>query len=227
MVGNKGNTKKNLRAKKISDTMKRKHIDNFKKWREEKYGKIDVTSPFLPSIELAEYIGVMLGDGNITRYPRTEGLLIFGNSNNDGFIQRYAELTEKLFKKTPKIRKVKNINCIRISLYQKNISKRLKIPIVDRAHFTLNIPEWIWTKREFIISYLKGLFEAEGSLSVHLPTCTYNFQFANRNAVILESVAKALKILGYHPEIRFRHVRLRKKAEVNSFKNLIKFRLYQ
>lgn len=57
-----------LRVKKISDTFKRKKIDNFSKWREEmkRIGKIRSFYPdFTKSNELAFLIGVSLGDGNI------------------------------------------------------------------------------------------------------------------------------------------------------------------
>lgn len=68
------------------------------------------------------------------------------------------------------------------------------------------------------------MFEAEGSLSIHLPTCTYNFQFKNSNQSLLKTVADSLIYLGYHPEIRENAVRLRKKIEVELFKSQIRFR---
>lgn len=228
MPWNKGLTKNtHPSVMKISLTMKSKGIDNFKYWREKMraLGKIpDVNTIFPPSQDVAEYMGVVLGDGNISIFPRTERLIIVSNANNQYFIKRYSFLTEKLFNKKPTVSKLKGINAIRISIYQKKISYRLKIPTGNRNRMHIIIPGWIWMEKNYIISLLKGLFEAEGSLSIHLPTCTYNFQFKNNNKYLLNAVEKGLKILGYNPEIRKNAIRLRKKKEVETFKQLIDFR---
>lgn len=178
--------------------------------------------------DLAEYIGVMLGDGNISAFPRTERLILVSNANNAGFIRHYADLTENLFNKKPKVYKVKNAQAVRITFYQKNISQRLGIPIGNRNKIDLQIPKWIYKNKDFLIKFLKGLFEAEGSFSIHLPTCTYNFSFSNRNTSLLDMVEKALLLLGFNPERRNNNnaVRLRKKHEALKFEALISFRKY-
>lgn len=181
---------------------------------------------FGPSAELAEYIGVVLGDGNISKFPRSERLIIVANANNPGFINRYALLTEKLFNKKPTVGRVRGTNAVRISIYQKNISERLGIPIGDRSNINFQIPNWILKERTYLVKFLRGLFEAEGSLSIHLPSYTYNFAFSNLNINLLNVVAESLKLLGFHPEVRSTAIRLRKKAEVVGFGELIEFRIY-
>ena len=92
--------------------MKRKKIDNFASWRQESIqsGKIlTVFSPLKHDGDLAELIGVLLGDGHLQKFPRTERLLIFSNSNNPGFIKRYTSLVEKLFKKKTYVLGLKNL----------------------------------------------------------------------------------------------------------------------
>lgn len=228
MSWNKGYTKNTHPSiMKISLTMKSKGMDNFKKWREKMrtLGKIpNVSIVFSPSKDLAEYIGVVLGDGNISKFPRTERLIIVSNSNNQYFIRRYSFITEKLFNKKPTISKINGHNAIRISIYQNNISYRLGIPTGNRNGIYIKTPKWIWKEKAYITNLLKGLFEAEGSLSIHLPTCTYNFQFKNNNSHLLNAVEKGLIILGYTPEVRKNAIRLRKKKEVESFRQLIDFR---
>lgn len=224
----KYNRRDYLRSKKISKTFRKKKIDNFKKWRDEtkKAGKMPKYLPFIKSKDLAEYIGVILGDGNISSFPRTERLIIVGNSNNIGFIQRYSLLTEKIFGKIPTVTKISGANAIRISIYQKFISKRLSIPSGNRAEYLFKIPAWILSNKDYLISLLKGLFEAEGSLSIHKETCTHNFQFKNTNQSLLKAVADSLIRLGFHPETRANSTRLRRGKEVKSLKDLIKFREY-
>lgn len=178
------------------------------------------------SAELAEYIGVMLGDGHIEKFPRTERIIISCNSKNMGMIERYALMTERLFNKKPTVEKVACCNNVRIHLYQKEISRRLRIPTGNRSQFDFKVPRWISANKAYYAALLRGLFEAEGSLSIHLPTCTYNFQFCNMNPSLLAAVEGGLRKLGYNPEIRQKYVRLRRKAEVASCIDLIKFRIY-
>lgn len=218
-----------LRAQKISQTFKNKKIDNFKEWRHKmrQLGRIPVYKSFPKSEDLAEFIGVILGDGNISSFLRTERLIIVGNTNNMGFIKHYNNLTFKIFNKKPTISKIKDTNAIRISLYQKFIAKRLGIPTGNRYKYQFILPKWISKKRVYMIKLLKGLFEAEGSLSIHKKTYTYNFQFKNINQSLLRTVTNGLIYLGYNPEVRIDSIRLRKRKEVDSFKNLIRFRQYR
>ena len=169
---------------KISETMKRKKIDNFAKWRihAKNQGVIPSNYPqFKKDGDLAELLGVVYGDGNISKFPRTERLLIAANSSNKGFIERYYSLVKKIFNKEPTAMKVYNANCVRISIYQNRISERLGIPCGSRSNLTFIMPSWIRDKPEILKRFLRGLFEAEGCFCVHKPTSTYKLIFNNKN----------------------------------------------
>jgi hypothetical protein len=227
---NKGVTKDmDERVKKISDTFKRKKLDNFSVWREEmkRQGKILSTyPPFEKSKELAILTGLILGDGNIHKFPRTEKLTITLGTDKPKLIEFAFGLVEKVISKKPKVLPLGTSNAIRMTLYQKNLSERFFIPSGKRRYSTTGIPGWIWESEEYILCCLRGLFEAEASLSVHLPTYTYNFAFANRNEKLLSDVSRALSLFGLHPEVRTYAIRLRRKDEVKYFKELISFRNY-
>lgn len=227
---NKGFTKENhLGVAKISATFKKKGIDNFSQWRSRMIqdGLIRSSWPiFDQNGDLAELIGVVLGDGHIGKFPRTEILAIFSNANNRGFINRYSSLIEKVFDKKTSIAMKGETNCVKISIYQKDISKRLDIPTGSRRNLFKNIPEWILAEKEFLIRYLRGLYEAEGSFCVHKSTYTYKFIFSNRNESLLDNVFKALIILGFHPHRSKDKIQISRKNEVFECKSLLKFREY-
>lgn len=226
----KGQTKyTNLSVKKISDTMKRKKIDNFKTWREQMKSENKIKSEYLSfkkDGDLAELIGVILGDGHIRTYPRTEELSIFSNSNNLDFIKRYSTLVEKIFNKKPAITLHSGENCTRIRIYQKYISKRLGVPFSPRANLNIQVPKWIISNKKYMVRYLRGLYEAEGSYSVHKPTYTYKMLFSNRNISILKNVFKLVLKLGFHPHQSKDKIQLSKKNEILEFIDLIEFRKY-
>ena len=228
---NKGLTKDtNPSVRKISDTMKRKKLDNFKVWRErmKAEGKIkSVYMPFRKNGDLAELIGVILGDGHIRPFPRTEELSIFSNSNNPGFVSRYFKLVEKIFGKKPVSTFHSGGNCIRIRLYEKQISARLGVPFSPRGKLKIRVPAWISSNKSYIVRYLRGLYEAEGSHSVHLPTFTHKFQFSNRNTSMLNNVFKLIKVIGFHPHRSKYQIQISKKKEVYEAIKVLGFRNYK
>mgnify|MGYP002134045413 CR=1 FL=1 len=229
----KGFTKENnLSVRKRSDTMKQKKLDNFSRWRDEmkQIGKIPSIYPALiKDGDLAELIGVTLGDGHIRSFPRTEELSIFSNSSNKGFVKRYSKIIEKVFNKQPAItRHGKEVNCTRIRIYQKYIQKRLQIPYSPRGALTIKVPPWVLRDNKFIVRYLRGLYEAEGSFCVHKPTSTYKLFFSNKNPSMLQNVFSLMKKLGFHPHRSKNNysIQLSRKEEVLTAIKLLKFRKY-
>lgn len=175
---------------------------------------------------LAELIGVVLGDGHIEKFPRTERLIISANSKNQGFIDRYSNLVQDIFNKEPTIMKSAINGGTRISIYQKHISSRLAIKTGSRLNYEIDVPYWIACRKKFILAYLRGLFEAEGSFGVHKATYTHKLSFSNHNKFILGNVYRLLKKIGFSPSIDRCRVQLSKKNEVYRCMELIQFRKY-
>ncbi len=206
-----------------------KSRDNFAAWRERarKAGILKSSYPDFPKNgDLAELIGVVLGDGHIQKFPRTERLLIFSNANNRGFVDRYAKIVRTIFDKEPYVYKMKNANCVRISIYEKEISRRLGIPTGSRKDIKVEVPSWIMGSEEHIKRYLRGLYEAEGSVSHHFPTSTHKFSFTNLNPSMLKNVVKLLKILGFSPHHDSHRVQISRKQEVTDAVEMLRFRKY-
>ena len=185
-----------------------------------------LSQPLQKDEKLAFIIGISLGDGHIQKFPRTERLRIVLGTDKPALWQYTAKLVEIIFKKRPWVKKRKHSNAIDIGIYRCGLSQNLEIPAGARKNLKVKIPQWIWKNDKFLISCLRGVWEAEASLNVHLATYTYNFSFSNKNQYLLNEVEKALIYFGFHPERRNDAIRLRKKHEVESFRNLISFRKY-
>ena len=227
---NKGQTKNtHSSVLKISETMKRKKIDNFAKWREvaRKKGIIPSNYPKLDKNgNLAELIGLILGDGHICKHKRTESLRISLNSNNQGLVKRIAFLIEDIFCKKPHVGKKSYSDCATVTIYQKFLSKRLRIPAGSKKDIIHKIPSWILLKKECKIRFLRGLYEADGSHCIHLPTYTHKFIFKNCNDSLLEIVYNLLVQLGFNPHVSKYTVQISKKDEVKAAVELLEFRKY-
>ena len=226
----KGLTKENhLSIRKISDTMKRKKIDNFAEWRERarREGALKTTYPLLEKNgDLAELIGVVWGDGHIGRFPRCDCLRITANGDNKGFIKRYANIVEKVFDKKPTVAQVRRSKAVTITIYERFISDRLGVPHGSRHDVGYVVPDWITKDRKHVLRLLRGLYEAEGNYNIHLPTYTYKIQFANVNPSLLGIVYALVRDLGFHPHWSPRQIQVSRKNEVQNLKNLIEFRRY-
>lgn len=226
---NKGFTKdSHPSVAKISKTLKRKDTNNFSGWmiKARQTGLIPASYPaFRKNEDLAFLIGMILGDGHIDKFERTELLQVTLGTDKPELWHYTSELVRSLFEKEPTLR-FRESKCVDIRLYQKFISRRFGIPHGARGRLKLKVPSWIARSHKFTLAYLRGLFEAEASLSIHNPTYTYNLSFSNRNESLLDIVENLLSGLGFHPERRWNAVRLRKKLEVLKFVELIGFRTY-
>ena len=227
---NKGYNKDNHSGvAKISKTFRKKKIDNFSDWRENarKEGKIPKEYlDFKHCEELAFLIGMVLGDGNIYEHERTEALRITLGTDKPELWKYTVNIVEKVFKKEPYVYKSQTSECMVISLYQKEISKRLEIPTGKKTDIKLELPNWIKSNTNYLKACLRGLYEAEGSFNIHKPTYTYKLIFSNKNDSLLNEVFVALKVLGFHPHQSKYKIQVSKKEEVFKLKKTLSFREY-
>ena len=96
----------------------------------------------------------------------------------------------------------------------------------NRGKKTIRVPKWILNKKQFIVEFLKGLYEAEGSLCVHKPTYTYKLLFSNANGSLRRIVVRLLKKLDFHPHESGPRVQLSRREEVRRAEVLFTFRKY-
>lgn len=220
---NKGYTREtHPSVAKISKTMANKETYNFESWLEERRKAAE--HPLERSGDLAELIGIILGDGCLERFPRTERLYVSCNSEAAQFIQHVSKLMESVFHKRPHLRKRRDANCVDINLYQQNISFRLQLPTGNKVANNVAIPAWIKEEPSYLVRCLKGLFETDGCFSEDKANYTCVIEFKSCCQQLLKDTYDALVTLGYHPQGGKDYVRLARKAEVFHFKDLIKFR---
>ncbi|MDO8474050.1 MAG: hypothetical protein Q7S62_00640 [bacterium] len=226
----KGYTKEtHASVAKISSTFKKKKIDNFKRWRAEarRQGLIPSGYPgFKRTKDLAFLIGMTLGDGSIYVYPRTEGLRITLGTDKPKLWRYVANVVRRVFRKNPAVSKVKGSECMIVTLYEKEISRRLGIPSGNRGKMKIVLPQWILGGKSMFVSCLKGLYEAEGGFHIHKPTSTYKLIFYNRNDTLLKIVEDGVRGLGFHPHSSKDKVQVSRKDEVYGLKALLSFREY-
>ena len=180
--------------------------------------------PLRYNSELAELVGIFLGDGCLTNVSRTERFLISLDSRSPDQINYVSSLINKVFEIIPKIEKQKGKNCIRVLFYRKGVAKAIGFPIGNKIKNNLGIPDWIKQNNSFLKFCLRDLFETDGSCYEQPHNYTFVLDFTNRCKNLLQDDYEGLITLGYNPQKHSDYVRLARKAEAKKFIREINFR---
>jgi len=117
---------------------------------------------------LAEFFGIMLGDGGINNLWQAN---ITMNSIKDAEYSLYVKkLIQNLFDISPAIRKRKGRNAVVISVASTTLVDFLVthgLPRGNKLKNGVRIPDWILQKRSYRIACVRGLMDTDGCLFVH------------------------------------------------------------
>lgn len=152
---------------------------------------------------LAEFIGVLLGDGGITKNQIKITLHCIDDMEYSKFIEA---LVTKLFSLKPsKIKKkgcqVFNITISRTGLV-KFVVEKLGMKIGNKIKQHVDIPDWIKQNKKYRIACLRGLVDTDGCLIMHKykskgkAYCYKKIGFTSRSYPLLKSVSDILNELG-------------------------------
>lgn len=131
----------------------------------EKYVKKDVIKPKMNS-ELAEIFGIINGDGHIDKEGRE--ICIVGNALEADYFNYLKDIFERNFNLKFTMFKMRP-TALKLRVYSKGLVEILvKNYGFPFGHKTgkLSIPKHVFKSKEFLISYIRGLFDTDGSIYV-------------------------------------------------------------
>lgn len=158
-----------------------------------------VTLPQRLSIELAEFIGILLGDGQVCDYYAQISLNAIADKD---YVPHVVSLSKKLFpgaSVTNRPRTDEGIIPVQISA--KDVCDYLKS--IDFHPKIKHIPSWIFQEDKYKKAAIRGLFDTEGSVGIKYfngKNGKYFYKqltFTNKNKYILKFVEETLVSLGY------------------------------
>lgn len=162
----------------------------------------------LKSKELAEFIGIMLGDGGINNPWQAN---ISMNSVADATYARYVEnLIIHLFGVQPAIRRRKERNTLVISLASTTIVDFLVstgLPRGDKLKAGLKIPKWILKNPSYRKFCVRGLVDTDGCLYIHkhrrggLEYKNIGLCFCSHSPILIEQITELFEESGIMPHI--------------------------
>lgn len=180
---------------------------------------LNIILPRSKSERLAEFIGMLLGDGHISK---TQVLVTLGKK--DKYAVYVASLMRSLFKARPKIfitrhsDKVVYFGSVKVSDWL--LSQGMAY---NKTRAQIKIPAWIFKKKTFIQAAVRGLVDTDGS--VYRLRYGVQISFTNSSKTLLKDFRKALLILGYNPsKISANSVYLTRKTDIARYLKEVGFK---
>ncbi|HEY9583518.1 MAG TPA: LAGLIDADG family homing endonuclease [Candidatus Paceibacterota bacterium] len=179
--------------------------------------------------QLAEFVGIMIGDGNITDYAITITLDTLADKE---YILYVKNLLKKLFGINPKIYNLKKYRATNITIQRKNLTEfcgTLGLGVGDKIRQNLDIPNWIKENSDFYIACIRGLFDTDGCVFNHSYKVNgkrYNYikiALTNKCTLVLLSVKRFLINLGFYVRITKdgNDIRIEKKEDVKKYMEIV------
>lgn len=183
------------------------------------------------SEQLAEYVGILLGDGGIT--PSQACITLNSEADKD-YVNYVVALEINLFGTPPKILLRKDSKAIVIYLNGVQLANYLTtigLKFGNKVKQQVGVPDWIKLSRAYRIACLRGLMDTDGGVFLHkykVNGKTYAYKkicFTNRSLPLLYFVDDILKELGLTPKlitkVENKKVWLYNKAEVEEYLGLV------
>jgi len=179
------------------------------------------------SAELAEFVGIMMGDGGLSRY---QAIITLHHTDDFEYTTFVVNLIKKLFKITPKI-----YHSPKYSVNDVVVSRRglvlylheLGLPIGNKVKQKFDIPEWIECDRELAVACVRGLVDTDGSIFTHrykVKGKQYSYKklsFTSASEPLRQSVYALLQEFGFSPRLTTKDVRLDSVADMTRYFSVI------
>lgn len=181
---------------------------------------------------LAEFIGIMLGDGGITKWAQQIKITL-NNQDDKEYIVFVCQLMEKLFDRKPSVSPRKSAAASVVSISSMDLVDylvRLGLKTGNKTKLQVDIPDWIKNNKAYSIACVRGLMDTDGCIFHECHTvkgkeyCYPRLCFVTASVPLRDSVVKILHELGLNPKIRNiskRYVQIEDKEKIKEYFKII------
>jgi transcriptional regulator with XRE-family HTH domain len=174
--------------------------------------------------KLAEFTGVMLGDGGIAPYH----VHITLSNKEKEYANYLINLINKLFGIKPKIYKIKKAKAIDIVVQRKNLvdfCQKIGLVLGNKVKKQVDIPEWVKENKNFSKACIRGLIDTDGCFYINSYYVNnkkylyFKIAFTNGSKPLVLSVFRKLKDLGINSRVSKNY----KDVRIESRKHVLKY----
>ncbi|MEK6848575.1 MAG: LAGLIDADG family homing endonuclease, partial [Nanoarchaeota archaeon] len=178
--------------------------------------------PIKEGENLSEFIGIMLGDGNMYKNQ----VKIFFNKKDKEYIDYVKDLAKRLIGLILKELPAKNSNGLMLYCCNKYLADKLiefGLKRGSKIKNQISIPIWIKDNPIYSKKCIKGLIDTDGCLIFCKRDKQLHINFSNHNPQLLNDFKEIAKSVGYNfTKANKWNTRLYRRAEVARFINDIK-----
>jgi hypothetical protein len=217
--GSPGTIKGRIKGGKISQQNRRIDPEKYRKLgcKVANVFKITKKSPLL-----AEFIGIVLGDGGLTR---SQCQITLNRKDDALYTKELIQIIQKLFayKATLVSRKENAVIVVITGVNLIIYLEELGLVIGNKVKHQVDIPDWIKGNKSYLRSCIRGLFDTDGGTYTHIHKVndkTYsNFEicFSNASLPLRESFSKALSAVNIKSSHIKHCVYVYNKADIQKF----------
>ena len=148
------------------------------------------------SEQLAEFFGIMLGDGHVSRF---QTVVTLGNKELE-YVEYVSKLMQTLFNTKASIA-VRADGYRDVYIGSVLLTDWLKKGglVSHKVAAQVGVPSWIFKKKEFMRTFVRGFFDTDGS--VYKLKFGIQISFSNKSLPLLEGVQRMLFELKYRPSV--------------------------
>lgn len=146
------------------------------------------------SDKMAEFFGIMLGDGHISHFQIQVNL---GNKELE-YAYYVSGLIHRIFEVNPKV-SIRKTGYRDVYFGSTLITSWLKKEglVYNKVKSQVDIPKWIFSKNSYMKSFTRGFFDTDGS--IYKLKFGLQLSFTNNSLNLLHSLHKLLYKLEYNP----------------------------
>jgi intein/homing endonuclease len=177
--------------------------------------KRGIQIPSEHSALLAEFFGIMLGDGHISRF---QTIVTLGTKELE-YVEYVASLMKSLFGVEATILTRQDgyrdvyIGSVTLTSWLENEGL-----VRNKVALQVDVPSWVFQEREYMIAFLRGFFDTDGS--IYRIRHGIQVSLTNKSLPLLHSLRRMLLTLQYTPsEVGSWRVYLTRRPDIRRFFN--------
>ena len=181
------------------------------------------------NIFLAEFMGILFGDGHVGKYQTS---ITLDSQTDAEYIDFIVANIQKHFKITPGTRKRKGARAIEICISSVSFSKhmvRYGMKEGNKIKKGFRIPNWIFESKVYLKVFIRGLFDTDGTVYMDRKVVggkQYMYSgiaITSASVELRADIMRALQLLGFSPTCTEKQnsVFLRTRKDVKSYFSIV------